>query len=544
MQWATVQTRGEEDLDLVLAAQRGDPEAFGVLFDRWFDRVFDVAFRIVRNRDTAAEVSQDVFLAAWQQLAALEQPASFGGWLLRTSRNRALNRLDRERRSVTLGDETTTMMIDRHNSAPDAGGPVEQREQVDLVWAAAEALGERDASVLDLHLRHGLGAAEIGDALGVTANNAHQLLFRLKARLAAAVRGWVLWREGEPACPLLARALHDAGIVRFGAQAVQAIERHTGDCEACAGRQRLRLSPEAMFAAVPIVVAGPFLRAEAASALSRAGVPMGRAAASGPGGGGGGGVGGVGGWGGSSGVPAGAVERRRHRRRRRQRRRMRAVALSAGAVLIVAAAVLVMAEPVHDPVLTALPVGTESLPATTAPPAPSTTTAPSITTVPVTVGAAATIPPLAPSTTTAPPPPRTDPAPPTTLAPPPATTTAPPPTEPPPDTSLVPIPSLPPGPPDSPPDSPPAATPTIDSFTATLSRLGSCVGTTAQQTVTLRWSSTDADTATITGPGAPDGPLPATGSATACVGPTSTAPTYSLTVTGPGGSATETATAS
>ena len=84
---------------LVLAARGGDERAFGELFDRWFDPVHDIAWRIVRDRDTAAEVAQDVFLVAWQGLGTLEQPGSFGGWVRRIARNRALNRLDRERRS-------------------------------------------------------------------------------------------------------------------------------------------------------------------------------------------------------------------------------------------------------------------------------------------------------------------------------------------------------------------------------------------------------------------------------------------------------------
>src|SRR5690606_14674150 len=87
------------DAGLVAAARAGDGTAFGRLFDRWFDPVYDVAWRIVRDRDTAAEVAQDVFLAAWQGLDRLERPASFGGWVRRIARNRALNRLERERRS-------------------------------------------------------------------------------------------------------------------------------------------------------------------------------------------------------------------------------------------------------------------------------------------------------------------------------------------------------------------------------------------------------------------------------------------------------------
>ena len=279
--------RAAEDASWVVAARGGDDEAFGRLFDRWFDPVYDVAWRIVHDRDTAAEVAQDVFLAAWQGLDGLAQPASFGGWVRRIARNRALNRLDRELRSVP-DDEQAAAALDRSAPDVDLTAAMNEREQHDLVWAAARALGERDASLLDLHLRHGLGAPAIADELGVTANNAHQLLHRLKGKLAGAIRAWVLWRAGEGRCAGLDRAIAGAGLVSFGAEAVRVIDRHARACDGCAERQQLRLAPEALFAAMPVIGAPPLLKAEAAAALGQAGVPMGgsAAAASGPDGGG------------------------------------------------------------------------------------------------------------------------------------------------------------------------------------------------------------------------------------------------------------------
>ncbi len=279
-----VPERGAGDRPFVVAAQAGDAGAFATLFDRWFDRVFDVAYGIVRNRDTAAEVAQEVFLAAWRGLSSIERPESFGGWLLRTSRNKALNRLERERRSVAAGDEEIIMGSDRligTSSHHDPGAELHQAESHDLVWAAARVLGERDASVLDLHLRHGLGAPEIGEALGVSANNAHQILFRLKGKLAGAIRSFVLWRGGAPACPDLTSALRESGRREFDATSARVIERHASSCSSCTERQRLRLSPEALFAAVPLLAAGAVLKAKAAAALEAAGVPA-RTGAEGP----------------------------------------------------------------------------------------------------------------------------------------------------------------------------------------------------------------------------------------------------------------------
>ena len=263
-----------DDADLVLATRAGDGDAFGILFDRWFDRVWDVAWHVVRDREVAAEVAQDVFLVAWQRIDDLREPAAFGGWLLRTSRNRALNRLERERRTTPAGGTGDPVMAALPDPGTDPATAVEDRSRDELVWAAAAALGERDASVLDLHLRHGLTPGEIAEALDVAPNHAHQLLFRLKERLAAAIRSWVLWRHGVPRCADLRTALAGAGIAAFGPDAVRAIGRHAGGCEACTEDRDEVLAPERLFAMVPLALAPPLLKAKAAAALESGGVPM------------------------------------------------------------------------------------------------------------------------------------------------------------------------------------------------------------------------------------------------------------------------------
>jgi RNA polymerase sigma factor (sigma-70 family) len=281
-----VGVQGQDDIELVEAARTGDPVAFGRLFDRWFDRTYDVSWHIVRNRDTAAEIAQDSFLAAWEQLPTLRQPESFGGWVLRIARNRSLNRLERERRSAP-SDDTVLAVLDGRVPHGDIAADVADQERDQLVWAAAAALGERDASLLDLHLRHDLSAAAIAEELDTSPNNVHQLLHRLRGRLAGAIRSWVLWRDGRAHCLGLGDAIDASGLTHFGAEAVRVISAHAADCEVCSEAQRAVLAPEALFAAVPVVAAPVALKAQAAAGLMAAGVPVGsalsRAAASGVG---------------------------------------------------------------------------------------------------------------------------------------------------------------------------------------------------------------------------------------------------------------------
>jgi RNA polymerase sigma factor (sigma-70 family) len=262
------------DDELVAAARDGHDPSFALLVDRWMDRCWEVAWRILRDRDLAADVAQETMITAWERLGTLERAGSFGGWVLRIARNRALNRLERERRAVPTDDELTLEATDPLVVGAGPERDVEHGELADLVWAASAALGERDASVLDLHLRHDLGPAELADALGVTPNNAHQVLFRLRARLGAAVRAHVLWHHGSPRCGELAELLETTGITSFGPPAVKAITGHAEGCPICEDERAAVLAPAALFAAVPLVALPSDLRARLVASLGEAGVPV------------------------------------------------------------------------------------------------------------------------------------------------------------------------------------------------------------------------------------------------------------------------------
>lgn len=267
--------QGADDLDDVISAQQGDDRAFSALFDRWFDRVHDVAFHIVHDPAVAAEVAQDVFLNAWQKLDTLRDPAAFGGWLLRSARNRALNRREFERRSTPTGGEEIAMEHDRRRpplDLPAMAYDLDQQQQ--LLWAASSALGERDASILSLHLRHGLDAPELADELGVTANNAHQMLFRLRDRLGEAIGAWMVWRQGSPRCEELKQVLDRDGLATFDRTTASAVKKHLDWCVECAEERRQSVAPAAVFAGIPVLVAPAILKTEVAAALESQGVPL------------------------------------------------------------------------------------------------------------------------------------------------------------------------------------------------------------------------------------------------------------------------------
>jgi len=89
--------REVEDRDLIAKARRGHVEAYNVLVSRWEKRVFNYLLRLVGEREDALDLSQDVFLKAYQNLKKLDDPAKFAAWLFRIAHNEAYS-LFRKRR--------------------------------------------------------------------------------------------------------------------------------------------------------------------------------------------------------------------------------------------------------------------------------------------------------------------------------------------------------------------------------------------------------------------------------------------------------------
>jgi RNA polymerase sigma factor (sigma-70 family) len=286
----TDRTRGDDTATLVRRAAAGDDDAFGRLYDLWFDRAYDTAYRVVRDHAAAADVAQETFLRAWRSLGTVRDPEVFGGWLLRIARNAALNQLRVASRTSAVDDEGLAMierrgtaastapagfrMEDRIRGIDDPASAAEDAELADLVQESVGALDGRDAEVLDLGLRYGLSPAEIGEAAGLSRNAANQAVHRARGHLRRAVEARVLWHGGAPRCAGLTNALAEAGVTHFDARAVRAIDAHAAQCEECAERRRLHLDPAVLFAVVPLAVAPSLLKAKVAAALAMEGVPM------------------------------------------------------------------------------------------------------------------------------------------------------------------------------------------------------------------------------------------------------------------------------
>jgi len=244
------------DAELVRAVLAGDRGAFAAVYDRYADRLHDFCWSLLRDRDEAADATQDAFLVAAERLGQLRDPERLRPWLYAVARSQALRRA-RARQRVAPEED----MIDRPDTADGPELAAEQADLRELVWNAAAGLSQRDRAVLDLHLRHGLEGAELGEAMGVSASHAYVLLSRLRDQVERSLGALLVARLGRRDCPDLARLL--AGWDgRFSPLIRKRVARHVDGCDRCGERRRALASPLALLAAVPPLPAPTWLRGQ------------------------------------------------------------------------------------------------------------------------------------------------------------------------------------------------------------------------------------------------------------------------------------------
>lgn len=189
--------RGREpELRLIERAQAGDTLAFEALYRREVGQVYALCLRMTADAARARELTQTVFVRAWDRLSSFRGEAKLSSWLHRIAVNEMLveARSDRRRRArVMLADDALEgeHVEDDSNSihAPNGGGytlPADTETRIDLERAIA-ALPPGARAVFVLHDIHGYRHEEISQMTGSAEGTLRAQLHRARRLLMEAL---------------------------------------------------------------------------------------------------------------------------------------------------------------------------------------------------------------------------------------------------------------------------------------------------------------------------------------------------------------------
>ncbi len=174
---------GLNDNEIIRLVLSGDHQAYAELVNRHKDYVFTLVLRIVRSREDAEEVAQDVFIKAYKYLADFKGNSKFTTWLYTIVNNTSISFLRKKRPEIlSMDDERVFEVADNQESGMKAD-QVEQKSKINMVNRAIKLLAPDDAEIITLFYKGEQSLDEIATILGVEQNTAKVRLHRARTRL-------------------------------------------------------------------------------------------------------------------------------------------------------------------------------------------------------------------------------------------------------------------------------------------------------------------------------------------------------------------------
>lgn len=168
-----------EEKDLICRAARGDAEAFRQLVEAYQTPAYRLAARMC-GPDSAEDVTQEAFLAAWRALPEFRGDCRFSTWLYRLVSNAAIDCLRREKKHRDTGDVDDLELPD---GGPSLQEQAERSDTRDAVRRALDRLSPEHRQVLLLRFMQELDYGEIARALDVSEGTVKSRINRAKSKL-------------------------------------------------------------------------------------------------------------------------------------------------------------------------------------------------------------------------------------------------------------------------------------------------------------------------------------------------------------------------
>ena len=173
---------------LLRKVRRGEERAFAELVREHQDRVFDLVFRMLGDREEALDISQEIFVSIHSAVARFRGDSRVSTWVFRIARNHCLNRLKylgrRERGRSTEISDVPEAVLERNNPSTRPDAAMEESQQKEMVQRAIAELTEEHRMLVVLRDIEGLSYHEIAAITDQPEGTVKSRLHRARAALA------------------------------------------------------------------------------------------------------------------------------------------------------------------------------------------------------------------------------------------------------------------------------------------------------------------------------------------------------------------------
>lgn len=186
-----LENAGDEvaDRDLVERARQQDLAAYDELIRRYQRKIYQLVYNMTSNREDAEDLTQDVFVKAYQALRYFKGDSSFYTWVYRIAVNRTINYLKKRKRGAALSLDDLDQAVERDPGYVELRAresPVRDASLSELqkkLNEALQTLSEKHRTVVVMHDIQGIQHDEIARVLGCSEGTVRSRLFYARQEL-------------------------------------------------------------------------------------------------------------------------------------------------------------------------------------------------------------------------------------------------------------------------------------------------------------------------------------------------------------------------
>lgn len=167
----------------------GDANAFEELVLKYEKTVYNLALRMVGDRDDASDMTQEAFIKAYGSLSSFRGDSKFSVWIYRITTNVCLDFLRSKSRkqqvSLTVSDDDEDAQLDIPDPSSDPEQQLIKKISMQSVEEGLKTLPDKQRQILVMRELGGMSYAEIGAALSLEEGTVKSRIFRARKRLCA-----------------------------------------------------------------------------------------------------------------------------------------------------------------------------------------------------------------------------------------------------------------------------------------------------------------------------------------------------------------------
>lgn len=168
--------------------QAGDVASFACLLDKYSRPVHSLILKVVRNREDAEELAQDVFMKVFKNLSSFKGDCSFSTWIYRIAYNTAISATRKKKHEFLAIEETVISNVSEEEVA-EALGRTDSSSQVERLDAALALLPPDERAIILLFYMKEKTIEEVAAITGLTSSNVKVKLHRIRKKLFVVLKG-------------------------------------------------------------------------------------------------------------------------------------------------------------------------------------------------------------------------------------------------------------------------------------------------------------------------------------------------------------------